>query len=310
MSDDFEALKKEALAWIVRLTSGEATTDDRDALMRWRARSLDNEHAFREATRLWKDLGPALAPYTEMPHSVLSRRSFLVGGATAVASMAGLTFGLSQLGVLPTIEAMLSDYATAVGEQKTIQLPDGSMATLDGGTTLTVEFSDATRKVGLATGAAVFNIVEQRRPFIVMAKAGKSTAQRASVSVKHGVEDVSVDCLEGEIDVECLGTAALRAKEGITYSATGLGEKIDTDTEDAAAWRNGLLIFRDRPLADVISDVNRHRRGKVVIARSSLRSRRVSGVFHLDRPEEILAHLESTLHVRPINLVGGVVVLQ
>ena len=227
-----------------------------------------------------------------------------------MASTAVVSLGLSQLGILPTLEAMMSDYATAVGEQKTVQLPDGSTVTLDGGTTLSVDFSEETRQVVLTAGAAVFDIVEQRRPFVVTAKAGTSTARRATVSVKHGVDDVSVDCLDGTVDVECLGTAALHTGEGIIYSATGLGEKLGSDVETTAAWRNGLLIFRNRPLADVVSDVNRHRRGKVMIARASLKSRRVSGVFHLDRPEEILAHLENTLDVRPISLVGGVVILR
>ncbi|MGK6317383.1 FecR family protein [Neorhizobium sp. DT-125] len=310
MDGDFEALKREATAWVVRITSGTATADDADALMRWRARSPAHEQAFREAARLWKNLGPVLGQKSKSSSAVLTRRAFLTTGSLA-AGAAGVGFGLSQLGFLPTLEALLSDYTTGVGEQRTVQLPDGSTAMLDGGTTLSLDFTQQARNLRLTSGAAVFDVVaEDRRPFVVKAQDGSSAAASGSFSVTHGVDSVSVDCLKDGVRVECLGTADLVEGEGISYSSRGLGEKVASDVETAASWRKGLLIFKNRPLGDVVSDLNRHRKGKVVIARRDLRSRRVSGVFHLARPEEILAHLEDTLHVRPINLVGGVMLLQ
>lgn len=308
--EDFEALRREATAWIVRITSGKATTDDAGALQQWRARSDAHEQAFRDAARLWKQLGRALEPQAAAKPPLLSRRSFLATGAVA-ASAAGVAFSLSELGFLPSLEALASDYATAIGEQRVVHLPDGSVATLDGGTAINLNFSSQERNLVLTSGAAVFDVVEERhRPFTVTALSGVSRSGEASFSVRHGVADVSVECLRGDVSVHCLGDADLAEGEAISYSDLGLGEKTATDIETAAAWRKGLMIFNNRPLADVVSDLNRHRRGKVMIARRDLRSRRVSGVFHLNRPEEILAHLENTLNVHPINLIGGVVLLQ
>lgn len=309
MDGNFEALKREATAWIVRITSGTATKEDADALARWRSRSPAHEQAFHESTKLWKNLGPALGSNSRSSGSALTRRAFLATGSIA-AGAASVSFGLSQLGFLPTLDALLSDYATAVGEQRTVRLPDGSTATLDGGTSLSLDFTNQARNLHLAAGAAVFDVADDRKPFVVLARDGNSATTSGSFSVTHGVDDVSVDCLKGELRVQCRSMADLVEGEGITYSARGLGEKIASDVETAASWRKGLLVFKSRPLGDVVSDLNRHRKGRVVIARGDLRSRRVSGVFHLARPEEILAHLEETLHVRPINLIGGVVLLQ
>lgn len=310
MGDDFEALKREATVWIVRITSGSATKQDADHLLRWRAKSQAHEQAFQEAARLWKNLGPALATETRPNRATLTRRAFLATGSLA-AGAAGVGFGLSQLGFLPTLGALFSDYATGVGEQKTVQLPDGSTAILDGATTLSLDFTQTVRNLHLTAGAAVFDVVaDEEKPFVVTARSGNSATADGSLSVAHGVDDISVDCLRGNLRVECLGTANLIEGESISYSSLGLGEKTISDAETAAAWRNGLLIFKNRPLDDVVSDLNRHRKGKVMIARRDLRSRRVSGVFHLSRPGEILAHLEDTLQVRPINLPGGMVLLQ
>lgn len=311
MDDEHQALRQEATAFIVRITSGTATAEDAEALARWRARDEAHERAFREAARLWKHLGPALDAEAGSPRqAIVSRRMFLVGGSLA-AGAAGVGLGLSELGYLPPFGGMLSSYATAAGEQRSVTFPDGSTALLDGGTALTLAYSGEARGVRLESGAALFDVATgAARPFLATAGEGLVEARRASFAIKHGVDDVSVECLDGALRVRCGGEADLVRGEGISYSGNGLGTKVATDVETAAAWRNGLLIFNNRSLADVVADLNRHRRGKVVIARRGLRAHRVSGVFHLDRPDEILTHLEATLHVRPVSLVGGVVLLR
>jgi len=310
LDDNYEALRREATAYIVRLTSGEATTNDADALAEWQSRSERHEQAFRDAALLWKNLGPALTQWEEPSRPAFSRRTILAGGSLAASIVAGGVVS-SQLGYLPPLNTLLSDYTTAIGQQRTINLPDGSIATLDGGSTLNLDYSPQQRRVSLSSGAGLLEVVEERsRPFVLAAGDGITTVSSASFAIKHGVTDVSVECLKGRISVECQGFADLVEGEQISYSGNGLGEKTKADVETAAAWRKGLLIFNNRPLDDVVADLNRHRRGKVVIARTELRSRKVSGVFHLDRPQEILAHLESTLGLRPVNLVGGIVFLR
>src|SRR3974377_1873781 len=56
---ELDPLLREALAWVIRLNSGTATTDDAAALALWRAQSPEHEAAFGEAVRLWRDLGQA-----------------------------------------------------------------------------------------------------------------------------------------------------------------------------------------------------------------------------------------------------------
>jgi ferric-dicitrate binding protein FerR (iron transport regulator) len=44
----------------VRLKSGEATLEDAEQLIDWRARSPAHEHAFRVAVMCWRAIGPEL----------------------------------------------------------------------------------------------------------------------------------------------------------------------------------------------------------------------------------------------------------
>src|ERR1700758_5406150 len=58
---DRDTLKREAQQWVMRLTSGEATAADAEALKRWRLTSRAHRQAFAEANLLWDKLRPAAA---------------------------------------------------------------------------------------------------------------------------------------------------------------------------------------------------------------------------------------------------------
>jgi ferric-dicitrate binding protein FerR (iron transport regulator) len=59
-------LIRDALAWVVRLKSGEATLADAERLADWRSRSPAHESAFRDAVKCWQAIGLGLvsAPRT------------------------------------------------------------------------------------------------------------------------------------------------------------------------------------------------------------------------------------------------------
>ncbi|MGO4843128.1 FecR/PupR family sigma factor regulator, partial [Rhizobiaceae sp. 2RAB30] len=53
-----DRLRREAVAWVARVTSGDAGTDDAEELAVWRSLSPDHEEAYREAVTVWKAMGP------------------------------------------------------------------------------------------------------------------------------------------------------------------------------------------------------------------------------------------------------------
>jgi transmembrane sensor len=310
--DEFKrrsSLTQQATEWIAVLTSGDATTDDAERLEAWRRMSPSHEQAFADAARLWKTMGPALSAKRRRTVS-LSRRVFIGGGATAAAAVGTALVG-SFLGVTPSYSALAADFATARGEQKTVVLTDGSTVEMDGGSILCVDFTANMRALTLSDGAAVFHVVpDPERQFCVSAESGITTANAASFAIGHGADEVSVDCLEGQIEVKCRGTLRLKTGQSIRYFDTGLSDMDQSEPQSMAAWRRGLLVFRDKSLADVVMDINRHRRGNVLIAGSTLSQRRVSGVFHLSRPDEIIAQLQASLNLSATRLPGGIVILR
>ena len=299
-----DALRREAIAWVVRLTSGDATADDAARLKAWRARSDAHEQAFRLAGATWRQVGSAAASNAPARPS---RRLFLVGAGAGTALAAGWA-GVS-LGLLPGLDQLMADHATAIGEQAHIALPDGSAVDLDSASALDVRITDTLRGVRLVSGAAAFDVARDPRPFRATVGPGEVTTGDGAFAVTAGSDQSLVDCTRGVVEVACNGTVRLKAGERVSLDAAGASAPERVDPATTAPWRRGLLVFSNRPLVDVVADINRHRRGRIVLARPGLGARRVDGVFHLDRPDEIVTHLAAALQLSETRLPAGVVLL-
>jgi transmembrane sensor len=59
-ADSLEPLIRDALAWVLRLKSGEATLADAEQLTDWRTNSPAHERAFRDAVKCWQAIGSGL----------------------------------------------------------------------------------------------------------------------------------------------------------------------------------------------------------------------------------------------------------
>ena len=93
------------------------------------------------------------------------------------------------------------------------------------------------------------------------------------------------------------------------------GAPIDLDLSPIAEgqaiklfWR-GKLIFVDRPLGDVIDELNRYHRGRLQIIDPAIRSHRVSGVFSTGDPLAVVDALEASLGLHSTRLTRYLVLL-
>jgi len=314
-----DPLLREALTWVVKLTSGEATPADAEALRAWRRQSRQHDAAYRDATRLWQLSGEAACPIPLAAQPLgtpsrrpSSRRVFLRRTALA-AGIAGVAAVGSFLALGPSVPALLADHRTTTGVRRRLDLPDGSVAHLNTQTALSVRFDGATRHVDLHAGEALFAVQpDARRPFTVLAAGGSITAVGTVFAVRRAGAQVVVTCVEGSIDVAsgAMGALArLAAGRQIAYGPTGLERAMVADVRHETAWRDGLLMFRDEPLDHVVGELNRYRPGRIILANRELADRRVTGVFHLERLDEALRQIEHTLNLQSIGLSERLTVL-
>lgn len=317
------SLDAQARAWIVRLTSGSATQADADACAAWRA-NPDHEAAFRVAARLWQQTGPALRTGASAQNmqplprptrrQVLRRAAWSAGAASLAAGGGAIALRWPELS---------ATHRTGTGEIRSVKLPDGTRLDLDAQTALDLRTVGQRHVVSLHAGALVVTAPEtvpvtiqagdtrtSTRPSLV-AELAVSCRPAPNAAGWFGQVDVGVACLSGEADFESgagVTPTRLRAGYGVE-TGHGAGTVHGIDAATAAAWRRGLLVFRDTSLATVVSDLNRYRPGRIILA-SATTSRRVTGVFHLDRPDEALTSIGAALGLTEYRLGAGLVVLR
>ncbi len=305
-------LSNVAIAWVIRLHSNRCTEDDHASLAAWRRLSADHEQAYVEAFRLWQDMGTALlgdgAPAVPVETAGRSprtarRRGLLRAGWALTASLTAIAI----LHHFHYTDAWLSDYHTASGEQALVRLADGSTALLNTDTALSLTDSKQARRLHLHHGQAVFTVAPDReRPFEVEAAGVRVRALGTVFEVYERGGQVQVTVQEHAVQVqvgpgagEDLQAMVVNAGERLRYDSEGRvrpPEKIDLS--EHGAWQRHKLVFKDRPLAEVICEVNRYRRGRIVIANRRLNDLRVTGLFPTDDPEAVLKVIGETLPVK------------
>ena len=279
-----------AHAWVVRLTSGAVRPEDVAAAKAWCDEAPEHRLAFVEARRLWQLSG-------HLAHAPV-RRSYTQYWPWASAAVLVLAVGL----LLVRQNAWDADYHTAQGEQRRIELADGSRILLDSGSALDVQLTPNGRRIELRKGEALFEVAyDPQRPFTVQSGDLSATALGTVYSVRRESHGSEVIVARGRVAVrDSSGDAVLEAGEGVSQEEGVISAKYPLNTDKALAWQHGRLVFELTPLAEVLAQLERYRPGLILIRDKRLRELKVSGTFQLDRLDAGLATLEQVfpLHIQ------------
>jgi transmembrane sensor len=205
---------------------------------------------------------------------------------------------------------LAADHRTAPGERSTVTLADGSTVTLGPATALAIKYSDTERRLELLAGVAYFTAApmqgNERRPFIVEAANGTVRALGTQFAVDRLASSVEVVVAEHDVAVTLADSTrreiVLAPGQALRYADAGLGPVRQVNVGMATAWQRGRLIFDQVPLGDVVAELNRYRRGRIVITDDALAAKSVSGVFDTAKPDDVLATITRELGVRTTSL--------
>lgn len=329
MSDPIEPrLEEEARAWVRLLASGQARREDARKLARWCASSPAHAAAFKAASGLWRQLGPAAervgAGDTELAamrraaaqarmapkrHTALtSRRAFLGGAVAASVAAAGVALVYPPMELWPSLAALQADYRTGVGQQLQVALaPDVALQ-------LNTRSSVAVRSQGgAAVGVDLIDgeiAVRTARPFSVGVGHGRIDTDASRFEVRRLGDEVCVTCMEGKVNVAMAGVRqTLFANQQINYSAAIRPVVSQVDAQAQSDWQRGVLSFRQTVLGQVIREINRYRPGRLVLMATALEQEPVSGRFRINDLDQAIAQIQRLFHLNATMLPGGVVIL-
>ncbi len=291
MTEPPENLEDTAIDWLVLLHSGQATAAQRLAFQRWRQSSPAHARAADEAQRLWGDLGQTRAAQQHQQDASPATRTrrWWPALAASVLLALGSVIGWQQW------PAWTSDYYTAVGQQQSLTLADGSRVTLNSASALSVAYSADERRVILERGEALFEpAADGQRPFVVQARAERLHSAAGAFSVRRDGDRLTVVVREGQ--VQFTGEHApvlLQADQRLQYQAgQPLLAQQSVDAASLTAWQRGKLIFNGRPLGEVIGELERYQQGRILVSDDQLARLAISGVFDLNDPQGSLRTLQ------------------
>ena len=308
---------EQAAAWIVRLDSERMDATALAEFRNWLARAPDHVRAAEQMAELYDRMDVLALCRSDVATEPVEPR-FRKWPALAAAAAVFLALSLWLLPggeVATTPEDPLGGsvpgeiYSTAIGEQKSIPLQDGSAIKLNTASRVQVQYGPERRLLRLEEGEGFFEVTpDASRPFVVETSQGVVTAVGTAFSVRVEAASMQVMVQNGRVEVSRKPAAAPADSFAATVDqgqSFVLGETSDslTDLQPAQilqelAWRDGMLVFDGDSLASVIKEVSRYDDLEIVISDPGLRDRRIGGYFRAGETDVLLAALESSFGVQ------------
>jgi transmembrane sensor len=282
----------EAGVWITRLHSGERDETAIAGVKKWLESDPMNAKALELCTEVWEE-SAGLKRVTTFLSPAPARRRLVRFTVVATA----VVLGVAVLGSAFLLRH--PEVSTGVGEQRLLNLSDGSRVYLNTATRIRVDYDSRTRLVELESGEALFDVANRSNwPFVVRAGDRRIKALGTSFVVRRDAKLTTVTLVEGKVAVtgdvrpEAPGTEAAEARNGsgsgtdftltpgqrLTLSA-GRAQLDVAPLDKAIAWRKGQVVLDDTPLTSAVAEMNRYSQVKLVIERAEAGTLTVNGLF-------------------------------
>lgn len=310
MSLTSHEIDEQAAEWAARQDLRELTPQEQAEFHAWLVADPRNLGAYGRAdavlARLERVSGAGfrgLRPEDSSKTTNWPRRRVVLAGSMA-ASIA-FVFGVAmwQSGFQPDT-ATKAAYATSVGQTREVLLSDGSIITLNTNSSVSVEFTKATRKIRLVRGEALFDVAKNKqRPFVVSVGDTEVRAVGTSFTVSMlPRRPIQVLVREGIVEVKRADTSpvwvgastrAVAAPDAPIVAQSITSNQLTRDL----AWQYGRIALDNRTLQDAAEEFSRYSEVRIVVD-PAVANRTVTGLFAANDPVGFAKAAASVLDLR------------
>lgn len=327
-----------AVEWLVQLRGGDLSEAQTHAFADWLSESIEHANAFAKAERYFNEmvtaeklLRPAGKALTRQEHTSsagvveLSRRTIKpwISIPLALAAAWLVAVGLVLPSQANLLDNLFSDYHTQTGETRAIELADGSRLLLNTNTAVSVDYGISHRLVTLHHGQVNCTVAtDASRPFEVKAdnlvvralgtvfEVYRKTAADITVTVQEHAVAARIQNASTENNADEPNSVNIQSGQQLTYQGDSkLNQPSTVNLAQAGAWQHHHLSIKDRPLSELVEELNRYRLGRIYLAGNTLKNLRVTGVFPLDNPDDVLTSARKVLGLQERRLGPWWVVL-
>ncbi|NOU20307.1 MAG: FecR family protein [Methyloglobulus sp.] len=318
-------LMEEAVEWLVKLRGGNLSEAQTHDFAKWLSQGSEHAAAFAKAEDFLGEMvaavklpRPADVDFklnaekpSQQPLTIPPRKAVKTWLAIPLAMAAAWLVAVGL--VLPSQSSLwdnlLSDYHTQPGEIRDILLADGSRLLLNTNTAVSVDYNSTKRLVTLHHGEVRFTVAKDaRRPFEVKTDSLMVQAlgtvfniyRKEANAIKVTVQEHAVAArIQKEFSTQKPGHSIqvnIQAGQQLFYQGDGtLPQPEAVNLAQSSAWQQYRLFINDRPLGELVEELDRYRMGRIYLSDAKLKNLRVTGVFPLDNPEEVIASVRKVL---------------
>lgn len=289
---------------ILKHLGNKASDLEKKQLANWRSESPDHEAHFKVLQTIWD---AAEAPGSMIEVGPAPRATQIVAAATPSVSKRRLRrrpwfpYGIAAAAILTTVLLRFADtegsppiaavFTAGTGPASTVNLPDGSVVRLAGGSRLEYRLAPDRREVVL-DGKAFFAVETGDLPFTVATPGAEVTVLGTRFEVISDPDSLRIVVVEGRVALETNGSF-LEVPEGfVARSSERDGLKLN-EAEDVLSlldWSGGLLVFHNTPLSQVGAELGRHY-GTSVAVKTEAKDRRVTAWFENEPADVVVTAL-------------------
>ena len=303
---------KQAIHWLLSLRNNSANARLRQQCEVWRAEHHEHELAWQRVQSLQAELSSNLravpgaqVAFNTLENSAqgLGRRQALklLSGALLIGSVAWL--GKDAVGW----QQWTADFATATGERRGFQLPDGTRLELNTASAVDLDYNAQQRLIKLTRGEIIVTCggIDEGSPFDrplrVQSRQGVYEGVGARFILRQDDDCTRLSVTGGMVLIHsplAAGGTPTQVQAGQSYLIDHHQAKLAPPLDmDAGAWVDGLIVTRNMRLGDFLDEVGRYRHGYLTCA-ADIADLRLSGVFRLENTDRLLAILPQTLPVQ------------
>ncbi len=337
---------RQASRYVARMFSGQLDEREAQSIQQWRQTDPDHQQHFDDTVSVLADI-EALARHPDIraviDHSARSRRAkkarrYGIGAALVAGFVLVAVFGLGVFFGERNVESIDNNvlrYVTRIGEQKTIELADGSVVTLNTGSEILVNINETKRRVSLERGEAFFTVVgDPSKPFQVNVGSRTVSVLGTEFNILKSPEKFTLAVVEGvvaihqteqeisptapvlnathkeQLRLHSPGQQRVRAGTVVEYNIenNAITAWLDPDINRLQQWRKGLLQFEDDLFSNVVRELNRYSGKKILIEDAEVMNLKIYAAVRVDRIDTALADLEKTLPIKVINHFDRIVI--
>ena len=317
-----------AAHWLAKLDRG-LSTEEEGELRAWLNQRQENRTQFLAMARLWDEMN-SLSWLAEVCATPTVRRiprwraaaAITVGiGAALIAAVYWTHFPSNEDATSPqlSIADLAPDiYETAIGEQSTVRLAEGSEITLNTNSQVQVRLTQHHRLLTLIRGEAHVTVArDPNRPLSLAVKDRIFQALGTAFSVElHANNDIELVVTEGTVLVGSRPRAestrvpvitptlpksstSVVAGQELRITPRGSTRSAVAPDEIAArlSWREGNLIFRDESLEDALREVSKYTSVQFVFLDDAIRAETIGGRYKAGDIETLLAVLRENVGI-------------